>query len=167
MVSHCCVLSLLPTPPTLKDERAGGSCWSTLIKIVADTNISWGSPPPPIYIAGETVLVLNRVGGPPTLCGGQCVLIVTIYPWTLTCCWPQGLLCSGCLCVRSIPSLTLVCWIVLCIVLCLSHCVPLLKVSRSPAVLLTTELIVLKQLTKYVPMSLWGKLQSTLSQHSN
>ena len=68
------------TPPTLKDEQTGGSCWPTLIKIVADTNISWGSPPPPIYIAGETVLVLNRVGGPPTLCGGQCVLIVAIYP---------------------------------------------------------------------------------------
>ena len=123
MVSHCCVLSLLPTPPTLKDERAGGSCWSTLIKIVADTNISWGSPPPPIYIAGETVLVLNRVGGPPTLCGGQCVLIVTIYPWTLTCCWPQGLLCSKCLCVRNIPSLILVLFcIVLCIVLCITLC---------------------------------------------
>ena len=166
MVSRCFVQSLLPTPPSLKDERPGGSCWSTLIKLVADTNISWGSPPHPIYCR-ETVLVLNRVGGPPTLCGGQCVLIVAIYPWTLTCCWPQGLLCSECLCVRSIPSLTLVCWIVLCIVLCLSHCVQLLKVSRSPAVLLTTELIVLKQLTKYVPMSLWGKLQWTLSQHSN
>ena len=62
MVSRCCVLSLLPTPPTLKDEHAGGSCWPTLIKIVADTNISWGSPPPPIYIAGGTVLLLNRVG---------------------------------------------------------------------------------------------------------
>ena len=55
MVSHCCVLSLLPTPPTLKDERAGGSCWSTLIKIVADTNKSWGSPPPPIYCRGNSV----------------------------------------------------------------------------------------------------------------
>ena len=120
--TYWCVLSLFPTPPTLKDEHAGGSCWPTLIKIVADTNISWGSPPPPTYIAGETLLVLNRVGGPPRLCGGQCVLIVTIYPWTLTCCWPQGLLCSECLSVQSIPSLTLACCTVFCIVLCPTLC---------------------------------------------
>ena len=31
MVSRCFVQSLLPTPPSLKDERPGGSCWSTLI----------------------------------------------------------------------------------------------------------------------------------------